>query len=56
MSTRMILDGHLPGHSPFCMFRPSLRVDNGDIRLAETHWYEARGLGRREIKRKRYLD
>jgi len=26
------------------------------IRLAELHWYEARGVGRKEIKRKRYLD
>jgi hypothetical protein len=25
-------------------------------RLAELHWYEAHGIGRREIKRKRYLD
>ncbi len=26
------------------------------IRQAELHWYEAHGLGRKEIKRKRYLD
>lgn len=31
-------------------------MDNGDIRLAELHWYEAHGIGRRELKRKRYLD
>jgi len=29
---------------------------NGKIRLAEIHWYEAHGIGRKEIKRKRYLD
>lgn len=26
------------------------------IRLAELHWYEAHGIGKREIKRKLYLD
>jgi hypothetical protein len=29
---------------------------NGRERLAEVHWYEAHGIGIREIKRKRYLD
>ena len=33
-----------------------IQLENGDIRLAELHWYEAHGTGRREIKRKRYLD
>ena len=33
-----------------------IQLDNGDIRLAELHWYEAHGIGRREMKRKRYLD
>ena len=33
-----------------------IRLANGDIRLAELHWYEAHGIGRREFKRKRYLD
>ena len=27
-----------------------------DYRLTELHWYEAHGIGRREVKRKRYLD
>lgn len=26
------------------------------MRNAEVHWYEAHGIGKREIKRKRYLD
>jgi putative Ca2+/H+ antiporter (TMEM165/GDT1 family) len=26
------------------------------IRRAELHWYEAHGIGRKELKRKRYLD
>lgn len=29
---------------------------NGDIRLAELHWYEAHGVGKRQIKIKRVLD
>jgi hypothetical protein len=29
---------------------------NGHIRRAELHWYEAEGIGKKEIKRKRYLD
>ena len=29
---------------------------SGRIRLAELHWYEAHGIGRKEIKRKLYLD
>ncbi len=34
----------------------TIRLPNGRIRLAELHWYEAHGIGRKEIKRKRYLD
>ncbi len=33
-----------------------VRLRSGRIRLAELHWYEAHGIGRQEIKRKRYLD
>ena len=33
-----------------------IRLENGAVRLAELHWYEAHGIGRRELKRKRYLD
>ena len=28
----------------------------GDIRTAELHWYEAHGIGKKEIKRKRYVE
>ena len=34
----------------------SIRLRSGRIRKAELHWYEAHGIGRRELKRKRYLD
>lgn len=33
-----------------------VRLASGRVRRAEFHWYEAHGLGRKEIKRKRYLD
>ncbi len=33
-----------------------IRLGNGRIRLAELHWYEAHGIGKKEFKRKRYLD
>jgi len=33
-----------------------IRLHTGDIRLAELHWYEAHGIGKKEVKRKRYLD
>jgi hypothetical protein len=33
-----------------------VRLQNGEIRTAELHWYEAHGIGKKEIKRKRYLD
>lgn len=33
----------------------TIRLPNGQIRRAELHWYEAHGIGRREIKRKQYV-
>ena len=33
-----------------------IRLRNGRIRLAELHWYEAHGIGKKELKRKGYLD
>lgn len=32
------------------------RKPNGNIRLAELHWYEAHGIGKRKIKIKKLLD
>ncbi|MCA1573459.1 MAG: hypothetical protein LC770_02755 [Acidobacteria bacterium] len=31
-------------------------LENGKIRQAEVHWYEAHGIGKRQMKIKRYLD
>ena len=33
-----------------------VRLRDGRTRLAELHWYEAHGIGRKEFKRKRNLD
>jgi hypothetical protein len=32
-----------------------VELPDGTIRLAEVHWYEATGIGRKEHKIKRYL-
>jgi hypothetical protein len=32
-----------------------IRLRSGTLRRAELHWYEAHGIGRKEIKRKRYV-
>lgn len=33
-----------------------IRLEDGSLRLAELHWYEASGIGRKEFKVKRLLD
>jgi len=33
-----------------------VKLQNGRIRLAEIHWYEAHGIGKRKIKIKTFLD
>jgi hypothetical protein len=33
-----------------------VRLDDGTFRRAEIHWYEATGIGRRELKIKRFID
>jgi len=34
----------------------TVRLPSGRIRRAELHWYEAHGIGKRDLKIKRYLD
>jgi hypothetical protein len=31
-------------------------LEDGTMRLAEVHWYEAHGIGKRQMKIKHYLD
>ncbi len=33
-----------------------IRLQTGKVRRAELHWYEAHGIGKKEIKRKFYLE
>jgi hypothetical protein len=33
-----------------------IELNNGEVRLAELHWYQAHGIGKKEIKVKRLLD
>lgn len=33
-----------------------VRLPDGTARMAELHWYEATGIGRKEYKIKRFLD
>lgn len=33
-----------------------VRLEDGAIRQAEVHWYEAHGIGRRDFKIKHYID
>ncbi len=34
----------------------TVRLPNGALRRVELHWYEAHGIGKRDLKIKRYLD
>lgn len=34
----------------------TVRLQNGGLRRVELHWYEAHGIGKRDIKIKQFLD
>ena len=34
----------------------SVRLFDGSIRVAELHWFEAHGIGKRKMRIKRFLD
>ena len=36
--------------------RATVRLADGTILMAEIHWYEAHGIGRKEFKIKRFLE
>ena len=46
------------GHSRWRKMKgtTTLRLPNGALRMVELHWYEAHGIGKRDMKIKRYLD
>jgi hypothetical protein len=33
-----------------------VRLEDGSVHLAELHWYEASGIGKREFKIKRFIE
>jgi hypothetical protein len=33
-----------------------VRLPDGSVRVAEIHWYEATGIGRKELKIKNYIE
>jgi len=39
-----------------CKGEATIELPSGKLRRAEIHWYEAHGIGKRDITRKRYLD
>lgn len=34
----------------------TVRLDDGTIRLAELHWFEAHGIGKKKIRIKKFLE
>ena len=34
----------------------TVQLSNGAVRNVELHWYQTHGIGRRDMKTKRYLD
>ena len=34
----------------------TVRLPNGVLRIAEIHWYEAHGIGKRDLKIKRFVE
>ncbi len=52
-SSTAVADGGSAKASPACVCRTAR---HGTARLAEVHWYEAHGIGRKELKIKRYIE
>ncbi len=34
----------------------AIRLQNGNVRKVELHWYEAHGLGKKKMKIKKFMD
>ena len=45
-----------PGRWRKMMGEALVRLAHGELRRAELHWYEAHGVGKRNMKIKKYLD
>jgi hypothetical protein len=52
----MLREQYGPGHWRKRKGIATVVLENGEVRAAELHWYEASGIGIRRIKIKRLLD
>ena len=52
---RRIRKVHGPGRWRKVKGKATIKLADGSVHLAELHWYEAHGVGRREMKIKRLL-
>lgn len=44
------------GHWRKMKGRAKVRLEDGTVRSAEVHWFEAHGIGRRKMRIQRFLD
>ena len=51
----LLIKAHGPGRWRKLKGVATVRLANGRVRRVELHWYEAHGIGKRDIKIKRYL-
>lgn len=52
----MLRELYGPGRWRKCKGVATVLLETSEVRLAELHWYEAHGIGRRREKIERYLD
>jgi hypothetical protein len=45
-----------PGNWRKCKGVATVRLSDATLRLAEVHWFEAHGIGRKKMRIKRFLD
>ena len=53
---RWLRDQFGPGRWQKLKGRATVKMSDESLRIAEVHWYEAEGIGRRRMKIKRFLD
>lgn len=53
---RYLRKQHGEGHWRKLKGVATVRLPSGVMRTVELHWYEAHGIGKRDMKIKRYLD
>lgn len=53
---RRLMKSYGPGRWRKLKGVATVRLSSGRVRCAELHWYEAHGIGKRDLKIKRYLD